>query len=156
MSFDERDVGRDVRELAAQLGEVLERQTSTAAFDAVEEIRRDSIAYRRGDAPSRDPVRDRLSGLDPETKRTVARAYAAYFELVNVAEERERVRSIRRGRDEGELADGLDRTARALAEVDADTARRVLADVRVVPTFTAHPTEARRKKIGRASCRERV
>ncbi|MXR39848.1 phosphoenolpyruvate carboxylase [Halobaculum sp. WSA2] len=147
MSFDARDVGRDIRELAALLGEVLERQTSRDAFDAVEEVRRDSIDYRSGDAASRDPVRERLSGLDPETKRTVARAYAAYFELVNVAEERERVRAVRRGRDEGDLGDGLDRTAEALAEVDADTARQVLDDVRVVPTFTAHPTEARRKTV---------
>ncbi|QZP38837.1 phosphoenolpyruvate carboxylase [Halobaculum magnesiiphilum] len=147
MSFDARDVGRDIRELAALLGEVLERQTSREAFDTVEEVRRASIDYRRGDAPSRDPVRERLSGLDPETTRTVARAYAAYFELVNVAEERERVRAVRRGRAEGDLGDGLDRTAEALAEVDADTAQQVLEDVRVVPTFTAHPTEARRKTV---------
>ncbi|WP_348607852.1 phosphoenolpyruvate carboxylase [Halobaculum rarum] len=147
MSFDARDVGRDIRELAALLGEVLERQTSRNAFDAVEEVRRASIDYRRGDAPSRDPVHERLSGLDTETTRTVARAYAAYFELVNVAEERERVRAIRRGRAEGDLGDGLDRTAEALAEVDADTAQQVLEDVRVVPTFTAHPTEARRKTV---------
>jgi phosphoenolpyruvate carboxylase len=147
MSFDGRDVGRDIRELAALLGEVLERQTSTAAFDTVENVRRASIDYRRGDAPSRDPVRDRLTGLDPETTRTVARAYAAYFELVNVAEERERVRALRRGRAEGDLGDGLDRTAEALAEVDAETAQQVLEDVRVVPTFTAHPTEARRKTV---------
>ncbi|MFC7069626.1 phosphoenolpyruvate carboxylase [Halobaculum lipolyticum] len=147
MSFDARDVGRDIRELAALLGEVLERQTSTAAFDAVEEVRRDSIDYRQGNAPTRDSVRDRLAGLDPETKRTVARAYAAYFELVNVAEERERVRAVRRGRAQGDLGDGLDRTAEALAEVDADTARQVLDDVRVIPTFTAHPTEARRKTV---------
>ncbi|QZX98473.1 phosphoenolpyruvate carboxylase [Halobaculum rubrum] len=147
MSFDARDVGRDIRELAALLGEVLERQTSRDAFDAVEEVRRASIDYRRGAAPSRGPVRERLSGLDPETTRTVARAYAAYFELVNVAEERERVRAIRRGRAEGDLGDGLDRTAEALADVDADTAQQVLEDVRVVPTFTAHPTEARRKTV---------
>ncbi|WP_277555142.1 phosphoenolpyruvate carboxylase [Halobaculum limi] len=147
MSFDARDVGRDVRELAALLGEVLERQTSTAAFDAVEEVRRESIDYREGSVPTRDAIRDRLSGLDPETKRTVARAYAAYFELVNVAEERERVRAVRRGRDEGDLGDGLERTAQALAEVDAETAQQVLEDVRVVPTFTAHPTEARRKTV---------
>ncbi|UIO99398.1 phosphoenolpyruvate carboxylase [Halobaculum sp. CBA1158] len=147
MSFDERDVGRDVRELAALLGEVMERQTSRADFDAVEDIRRASIDYRAGDAPSRDPVRERLEGLDPETIRTVARAYAAYFELVNVAEERERVRAIRRGRESGDLGDGLDRTAEALADADADTVRRVLDDVRVVPTFTAHPTEARRKTV---------
>ncbi|GAA0207878.1 phosphoenolpyruvate carboxylase [Halobaculum roseum] len=147
MSFDARDVGRDIRELAALLGEVLERQTSREAFDTVEEVRRASIDYRRGDAPSRDPVRERLSGLDSETTRTVARAYAAYFELVNVAEERERVRAVRRGRAEGDLGDGLDRTAEALAEVDADTAQQVLEDVRVVPTFTAHPTEARRKTV---------
>ncbi|ESP88169.1 phosphoenolpyruvate carboxylase [Candidatus Halobonum tyrrellensis] len=147
MTDEERTVERDVRELGADLGSVVRRHTSDAAFDAVEDVRTGSIDYRRGDADSRAPVRERLAGLDPETTRTVARAFATYFELVNVAEERQRVRAVRQGRTAGTLGDGLDETADALASVDRETAERVLADVRVVPTFTAHPTEARRKTV---------
>jgi phosphoenolpyruvate carboxylase len=142
-----RDVRRDVRELGDLLGGVIERQTSRADFEAVEDVRTGAIGYRRGSASSRDPVRERLAGLDSETARTVARAFATYFELVNVAEERERVRAVRRGQDHGTLPDGLTATVDALAEVDDDVAARALHDVRVVPTFTAHPTEARRKTV---------
>ncbi|WP_435147739.1 phosphoenolpyruvate carboxylase [Halobaculum sp. P14] len=147
MTSHERDVRQDVRELGALLGDVLERQTSTAAFDTVEDVRTASIDYRRGETDSRDPVRERLDGLDPETTRTVARAFAAYFELVNVAEERERVRAIRRRREKGALEDGVQAAAAALAEADPEDAAQALADTRVVPTFTAHPTEARRKTV---------
>ncbi|WP_313694051.1 phosphoenolpyruvate carboxylase [Halorarum halobium] len=153
MASDERDVRRDVRELGALLGEVVEQQTSLSAFEAVEDARTGAIDYRRGSADSRESLRDRLSGLDPETTRTVARAFATYFELVNVAEERERVRAVRRGEDDGTLPDGLSATVDALDEVDDDLAQRALEDVRVVPTFTAHPTEARRKTV-KAKLRE--
>ncbi|QLG27833.1 phosphoenolpyruvate carboxylase [Halorarum halophilum] len=147
MTSEERDVRQDVRELGDLLGRVVERQTSRTAFDAVEDVRLGSIDYRRGSAPSRATVRERLAGLDPETTRTVARAFATYFELVNVAEERERIRAVRRGEDAGTLPDGLSATVDALADVDNDVAARALEDIRVIPTFTAHPTEARRKTV---------
>ena len=140
-------VRRDVRDLGDRLGAIIRRHASTDAFDAVEDVRTGSIDYRRGDADTRAPVRERLAGLDPETTTTMARAFATYFELINVAEERERIRVVQRGRTEGTLPDGLAATAEALANVDGETAARALDDVRVVPTFTAHPTEARRKTV---------
>ncbi|QLG61554.1 phosphoenolpyruvate carboxylase [Halorarum salinum] len=147
MTDEPRDVRRDVRELGTLLGDVLEEQTSRAAYEAVEDVRTGAIDYRRGSADGRDPVRERLAGLDPETTRTVARAFATYFELVNVAEERERVRTVRRRQNEGTLPDGLGATVDALSGMDDEDVADALADVRVVPTFTAHPTEARRKTV---------
>jgi phosphoenolpyruvate carboxylase len=149
MRLHTRDVRQDVRELAGLLGDVLSRLASREAFEAVETVRTGAIDYRQGDAASRDVLRDEIDQLPPELAGHVARAFATYFELINLAEERQRVRAIREGTQDGTLEDSLRATAETLAEDDADpqTVERVLEDVNVVPTFTAHPTEARRKTV---------
>jgi phosphoenolpyruvate carboxylase len=149
MQLHARDVRRDVRELGALLGDVLEAQTSAEAFEIVESVRTEAIDYRRGETESRDDLRANLADLPPERAGVVARAFATYFELINLAEERERVRAVREGSEEGPLADSVAEAARTLAESGADSAevQRVLDDVLVEPTFTAHPTEARRKTV---------
>ncbi|SDM56033.1 Phosphoenolpyruvate carboxylase, type 1 [Halogranum gelatinilyticum] len=149
MSLHNRTVRQDVRELGALLGNVLEAQTSTDAFETVEELRTAAIAYRDGSEPSRQPLHDIYDELDPESESVVARAFTTYFELINLAEERERVRAVRKGSQEGELEDSLDETIATLSSGDADseTVQQVLDDVLIEPTFTAHPTEARRKTV---------
>jgi phosphoenolpyruvate carboxylase len=149
MDLHARDVRQDVRELGALLGDVLEDQTSTEMFETVEDLRTEAIAYRKGERESRRALHERLDGLDPAGESVVARAFTTYFELINLAEERERVRAIRRGSHRKTLADGLRETVEALVEADADpeTVQGVLDDVLIEPTFTAHPTEARRKTV---------
>ncbi len=149
MPLHSREIARDVRELGELLGDVLEQQSSPDAFQIVERIRRAAIDYRRGDAETRDAVHRRLDGLDPETRDVVARAFTTYFELINLAEERQRVRVIRQGSQDGTLADSVAGAVERLAARDADpeTVERVLDDVLIQPTFTAHPTEARRKTV---------
>jgi phosphoenolpyruvate carboxylase len=149
MELHARDVRRDVRELGELLGDVLEAQTSAEAFEVVESVRTGAIDYRRGEADSRDALRKELSDLPPERAGVVARAFTTYFELINLAEERERVRAIREGSQGGILADSVVEAAQLLTEAGADeeTVQQVLDDVLVEPTFTAHPTEARRKTV---------
>jgi len=149
MTLHAREINQDVRELGALLGEVLEAQTSTEAFETVETIRNSCIDYRRGDAETREEVHRALNRLNPETQDIVARAFTTYFELINLAEERERVREIREGSQEGVLADSVEEAVRDLAERGADPEEfeQVLEDVLIQPTFTAHPTEARRKTV---------
>ncbi|EMA42621.1 phosphoenolpyruvate carboxylase [Halobiforma nitratireducens] len=147
MQLHNRDVRQDVRELGALLGDVLEEQTSRSAFETVESCRRDAIAYRSGDLESREPLVSDLRGLSPHQQRIVSRAFTTYFELINLAEERERVRSIRVGSQEGSLEDSLETAAEEIGETDLETAQQVLDDVLIEPTFTAHPTEARRKTV---------
>jgi phosphoenolpyruvate carboxylase len=149
MDLHTRTVRQDVRELGALLGEVLEAQTSAADFETVETLRTAAIDYRRGAAADRRSLEETLAALDPEGESVVARAFTTYFELINLAEERERVRSIREASREGTIADGLREAVEALVAADADpeTVQRVLDDVLVEPTFTAHPTEARRMTV---------
>jgi phosphoenolpyruvate carboxylase len=147
MSLHDRDVRQDVRELGALLGDVLEAQSSTGAFETVESVREAAIDYRRGTDEDRDELAAELDGLTPELSSVVARAFTTYFELINLAEERERVRAVRRGEQDGTLSDGAREAVERLAEDDPERVQQVLDDVLVEPTFTAHPTEARRKTV---------
>ncbi|WP_049987175.1 phosphoenolpyruvate carboxylase [Halobellus rufus] len=149
MELHSRDVKQDVRELGALLGDVLAEQTSDQSFETVEDIRTAAIDYRKGERESRAELDALLDGLDPDGESIVARAFTTYFELINLAEERERARVVRESSQAGELDDGLVATVETLveADADADTVQRVLDDVLIEPTFTAHPTEARRKTV---------
>ncbi|ADD04060.1 Phosphoenolpyruvate carboxylase [Natrialba magadii ATCC 43099] len=147
MQLHNRDVRQDVRELGALLGDVLEDQTSRQAFETVESCRRAAIDYRAGELESRESLITELEGLSPHQQRIVARGFTSYFELINLAEERERVRSIRTESQAGTLEDSLETAAAELGEEDIETVQQVLDDVLIEPTFTAHPTEARRKTV---------
>ncbi|WP_136716432.1 phosphoenolpyruvate carboxylase [Halorientalis salina] len=149
MDLHARDVTQDVQELGSLLGEILAAQESTDALETVERLRTSAIAYRRGDADSRESVHRELDRLESDRQDVVARAFTTYFELINLAEERHRVREIREGSQRGMLSDSLEATVSRLADedVDPETVERVLEDVLIQPTFTAHPTEARRKTV---------
>ncbi|UPM43319.1 phosphoenolpyruvate carboxylase [Halocatena salina] len=147
MALHSRDVRQDVRELGSLLGEVLENQASEGAFDAVESLRTTAIEYRRGERDSRSVLHEDLTALEPERRRSVARAFTTYFELINLAEERERIRSVRSASQNQELAGSFSDVATALDDVDESTVQQIVDDVLIEPTFTAHPTEARRKTI---------
>jgi len=149
MGLHSRDVNQDVRELGALLGDVLAEQTSRGSFETVEDIRTAAISYRKGERESRAELDRLLDGLSPEGESVVARAFTTYFELINLAEERERARVVREASQADNLEDGLVATVETLIEADADagTVQQVLDDVLIEPTFTAHPTEARRKTV---------
>ena len=149
MGLHSRDVNQDVRELGALLGDVLAEQTSRGSFETVEDIRTAAISYRKGERESRAELDRLLDGLSPEGESVVARAFTTYFELINLAEERERARVVREASQADNLEDGLVATVETLIEAgaDAETVQQVLDDVLIEPTFTAHPTEARRKTV---------
>ncbi|GAB7009468.1 phosphoenolpyruvate carboxylase [Halorubrum trueperi] len=149
MELHNRSVRTDVRELGALVGEVLAAQTSTEAYETVEDLRNAAIGYRRGEVSNRDRLHESIDDLSTTREGIVARAFTTYFELINLAEERERVRAIRSADDEGALHDSFEATIAEFAEegVEPDALRNLLEDVLIEPTFTAHPTEARRATV---------
>lgn len=147
MELHRRDIQTDVKELGAMLGDVLTAQRSQETFEVVETLRRRAIDYRDEESGEREPVPSVVRDLAPDEALVVARAFTTYFELINLAEERERVRALREQAQAGVPDDGLEEAADVLAEADPETAQQVLDDVLIQPTFTAHPTEARRKTV---------
>jgi phosphoenolpyruvate carboxylase len=89
--------------------------------------------------------------LPPRDAETLVRAFATYFEVVNLAE---RIHRIRRRRDYLRSASdpqegSLEATAIRLAAsgVTSSQIAALLQRLRVEPVFTAHPTEATRRTL---------
>ena len=146
-------LAREVRLLGALLGQVIAEQDGPAALDLVERVRGGAIALRRrGDPAARRALDDELGALDPAALELLAHAFSTFFQLANLAEEKERVRALRRreraaGRAPlgGSMAEAVGRLAAAGLDGPAVAAR--LAGLEISPVLTAHPTEARRRTV---------
>lgn len=153
-----RTLPQDVRLLGDTLGEILQAHAGEALLAREEEMRLSAKAAREAeDDAAREAPRARLAeiadGLDAETAYDVVRAFTAYFRLVNLAEDVERTRIIRRREREGQGAVSESLGA-ALSELKDRGATReevlaALADLHVRFVFTSHPTEARRRTTER-------
>jgi phosphoenolpyruvate carboxylase len=143
---------RDVRLLGRLLGKVLEEAGGPGLLEDVERLRRATIALRTAEGGRREArarVVELVAGFDLDRAELVARAFTVYFQLVNLAEEQHRVRTLReRRRHGGQVRESF---AAAVAEVrDAagpDGLAELLERLEVVPVLTAHPTEARRRVV---------
>jgi phosphoenolpyruvate carboxylase len=147
---------RDVRLLGEVLGEIISESEGPDLLADVERLRHAVINARsaadRGSsqaAEAGDAIAALVSSWSWQRAENVARAFTVYFHLVNLAEEQQRVRTLRK-RDSGDgapresLADAVDRIT---AEGGAGHLAELLAGLRVHPVFTAHPTEARRRAV---------
>jgi len=153
---------RDIRSLGALLGQVLREQAGDALFDAVENLRRTAIARRAADAAG-DSARARktldeaqalthAAASDAATAHRLARAFAFYFELINLAETNHRKRRRRASLLDVNAAPqrgSLRGTLRRLrgAGMSRKDLLELLRRVVVTPVFTAHPTEVARRSV---------
>jgi len=138
-------LAREVKLLGALLGQVIVEQEGAEILELVERVRRATIALRRtGAAAARDALGAALDGIDPAAAEGLIRAFSLYFLLTNLAEEKERVRRLRRlGRSApGGIVHGT--LAAAMEALGAD-AGPLAAALRIDLVLTAHPTEARRR-----------
>jgi phosphoenolpyruvate carboxylase len=151
-------IAREVRLLGALLGQVIAEQGGPELFALVERVRRRTIALRRGDPgtllqPDRERERltSEIAGLDLARAAAVARAFTLYFQLVNLAEERERIRVLRtraRRARGGAIGDSIGEAVQLLATTrGAAGVKAILDGVVVHSVLTAHPTEARRRTL---------
>ena len=139
----------EIRLLGALLGQVIAEQAGVELLDLVERVRRTTIRLRReDDAAEREALAALLAGLDLDRAEVVIRAFSLYFRLVNLAEERDQVRSSRR-RERTSREDPIGAAIAALGHgaADGDDARELVSRLRVTPVLTAHPTEARRRTL---------
>jgi phosphoenolpyruvate carboxylase len=151
----ERDrLSEQVHLLGDLLGETVVEQEGRALFDLVEEVRGLAKAHRAGDAAAGERLLGRIEALPLRESRGVVKAFATYFKLVNLAEEQERVRVLRRREREAHARGGpaTETIAAAVAELresgaSLEEVRALLERLLIMPVFTAHPTEAKRRTI---------
>ncbi|RMD79236.1 MAG: phosphoenolpyruvate carboxylase [Gammaproteobacteria bacterium] len=141
-----------VKLLGTLLGNVLRAQAGGRVYAAVESLRRGYVSLHREDNLRKRARLSRLiNRLDPETLTHVVRAFSTYFGLVNLAEEGYQHQCRRRLVAQGGplWVGSFDHTLRRLREegVSAEQLARLLGELRYIPVFTAHPTEAKRRTI---------
>ncbi len=141
----------DVARLGALVGEMLREQEGDDFFGRVEETRRAAIRRRQGESGADDELDEQVRGLAPDQAAELIRAFSAYFQVVNLAEQVHRVRRRRdyQAREEAPQPGTLRSALRALGDdgTEPEEVRRALAHLKVEPVFTAHPTEATRPTI---------
>ena len=156
----EAPLRRDVRSLGTLLGAVLREQAGDDLFGEVEALRQGTISRRDAEARGRadEAARHaaaalaRVHALPVERSILLTRAFAFYFELINLAETNHRKRrrialqlSGRAGRQRGSLEGTLAEMKRV--GIGAEEAMEYLRSVLIVPVFTAHPTEVARRTV---------
>lgn len=145
-------LGAEIHFLGSVLGDVIKEQAGTALFDLEEEIRLGARA-RRGGAPGAErALDDRVRGMSNEQARTVVRAFTLFFDLMNLAEDRERVRVLRereRARHPEPRSESMEEAVLMMrqAGLGASDIQRLLDLLSIELVFTAHPTEAKRRSV---------
>ncbi len=144
---------RDVRFLGNILGEVLVHQGGQELLDIVEKIRESSKSLRAVALPEVfDEFKTLIRHLDSDNRHQVIRAFAIYFQLVNIAEQNHRIRRKRdyeRSAGETLQKGSMESAVQELKNNNftADEIEALLADLSLELVMTAHPTEAMRRVI---------
>ena len=151
---------RDVRSLGMLLGEVLREQAGDELFEKVEELRLSAI--RRREALAENSINEAedllqkavlgISTMPVDQAYQLSRAFAFYFELINLAETNHRKRrrlSLQLSGDAEVQRGSLRGTLRAMRRVGitSEEALHWLQQIFIVPVFTAHPTEIARRSV---------
>src|SRR5437899_2933345 len=140
----------DVRRLGALVGEMLAEQLGAEFLARVESIRTAAIRSRDSVATP-EALTTQVAGLDPKFAAQLTRAFATYFQVVNIAERVHRIRRRRAYERAGaspqpdSLRDALEKLKRDGVTLDELVVWLPRFDVE--PVFTAHPTEAVRRTL---------
>ncbi|HLB47824.1 MAG TPA: phosphoenolpyruvate carboxylase, partial [Anaerolineales bacterium] len=146
------DLSATIRLLGDLLGEVISEQESPAIFEAEERIRALAKARRGGDDSAGSRLATEVAALSPEVSRAAAAAFTLYFDLINVAEESQRVSALRQRERERHPVPSGESVADTISllkklGVTAGQMKALLDDLYIELVLTAHPTEAKRRTL---------
>lgn len=143
---------REVGVLGRALGKAIHTLSGPRIFELEEQVRELTKSLRQGySLEARQQLLEIVRGLSLSEAENMIRAFSTYFHLVNLAEERHRVR-VNQEREKNSTP-GAPRGESFLALVGAlkqqglsyDQTVDLLSRLRLHLTFTAHPTETRRR-----------
>ena len=147
-------IGEQIHLLGDLLGETIIEQEDCGVFDLVEMIRSLAKTSRAGDAAAGQRLLALVDGLPIDQARPVVKAFATYFQLVNLAEEEDRVRVLReRARHADAQGEPMDESIAAAVRrlrdegLTTGDVQALLSNLFIMPVFTAHPTEAKRRTV---------
>jgi phosphoenolpyruvate carboxylase len=145
-------LGAEIHFLGRVLGDIIREQAGPALYDLEEEIRLGARARREGRDGAERALRARIHSMSDAEARTVVRAFTVFFDLQNLAEDRERVRVLRereRSRYPEPRSESMEGAALLMrsAGLDPERTQALLDLLSIGLVFTAHPTEAKRRSV---------
>lgn len=145
---------REIDQLGRWFGEVIQRFAGPDGFALVEEVRRLSRELREGDDAAGDELHALLGTLDERQIQLVIRAFSIFLELANLAEDRQRVRVLRRRDLESYPAPRRESICDAIGAfhsrgLSTNDVQAIVDRAQVELVLTAHPTEAKRRSVRR-------
>ena len=160
--MDRDATSAQVRLLGDLLGRTIAEVEGDSRFELVERVRALAVEHRNGDAEAGPALSELLRGISADDALVLVGAFAAWFRLINLAEDQAIVRQliVDRGEAAGDGAPFGDSIAQAmdqLAErgVAPDRIGEVVRGLAIRPVLTAHPTESNRRttltKLGRVA-----
>ncbi len=153
MAFDpHKPLRDDVRLLGELLGETLKAQAGEAVFRRVERVRALAKSGRTGNDDDFRILAGELSDMPLDDALPVARAFAHFLHLANIAEQHHRIRRRREYQRDpharpqrGSCEDGF---AQLLASgISPDRLHEAVCALRIELVLTAHPTEVARRTL---------
>lgn len=130
------------------LGEVILEQEGKDVFEAVELLRQGFIGQRLApDTTTQKELLSTIDTLDVDSLDRVIHAFSTFFHLANISEEHDNQQQRAALEEQGETwsnsfidtVAGFKTDGKSLDDVIA-----LVSDLNYYPTFTAHPTEAKR------------
>ncbi len=147
----QRALSADIHFLGNMLGEVIVEQEGPEPLALEERVRAAAKARRAGRAAPGRRMAEIIATVDLGQARALIKSFAIYFQLVNIAEEVQRVRVLRaREREAGAaLAESIAEAVAAIRArgVEPDELAAFLERLSIRPVLTAHPTEAKRPVV---------
>jgi phosphoenolpyruvate carboxylase len=147
-----RTFEQDQELLTDVLAEVVRNSEGDGAIELHDQAVQLAQQSRAGDETAPDKLRDLISGLSLRETELLVRSLTRWFQLINLAEDNDRVRRLRareianhpapRGRSLGEAVARLAEYVETPEELE-----NLLSGVEIELVMTAHPTEARRRTI---------
>lgn len=140
----------DIHALGELMGAVLREQGGQELYDLVEQDRVTAIRWREGVSGAAEALAVRVRGRTPAIARELVRAFATWFQVVNVAEKVHRIRRRReyfQQRSERPQPAGVEAALSDLKEagLDLEQVLRLLGSLSIEPVMLAHPMESPRR-----------
>ncbi|HMB21693.1 MAG TPA: phosphoenolpyruvate carboxylase, partial [Anaerolineales bacterium] len=138
--------------LGDTLGEVISKLESPELFAIEERIRAAAKDRRGGKLAALKQLEAEVAALDVPQARAVSAAFTTYFDLVNLAEEHQRIQRLRERETTlhpEPLGDSVGDAIASLKKegVTSEQMQRLLDQLSIELVLTAHPTEARRRTV---------
>jgi phosphoenolpyruvate carboxylase len=142
---------QEVRFLTTRLGAMVREQSGPEVFSAIEVLRKVAKQIRQHPHSKLLKAKEHaVSQLSVKQAADIAHAFSLFFHLVNLCEERERVRRLHLHDRQGAGAPmSLRHTFSELRKqkVPPAAVKKLLGSMHIEPVLTAHPTEAKRRSV---------